>query len=200
MPIPSFNINGVLPPYVGTSGPGGDATDMSPYEVSATEVVTTFGTSAERQKILRGWLEHRAALRALGFDKGFQWLDGSFVEKKDPKDLDVVLFSYRPAGVSNANLLAQLLRGNLNVFGRAQVKSSYHLDFFAIDLNSSIEVVVGTSRYFLGLFSHRRLDEVWKGMLQVRLEDDKDDAAAMAVLQSLAPPPAVVTLVVPTTT
>jgi hypothetical protein len=87
-------------------------------------------------------------------------------------------------------LLANVLRTNLNVFGRAQVKNLYHLDFFAIDLNSSIEVVVGMSRYFLGLFSHRRLDEVWKGMLQVRLEDDKDDAAALGVLSSLAAPSA----------
>ncbi len=182
MPIPAFNINGVLPPYVGATGPSGAATDMSPYEVSATEIVTTLGATDDRRKILEGWLNHRAALRNLGFTRGFQWLDGSFVEKKDPRDLDVVLFVYRPTGTANATALARLLGANLNVFGRAQVKSLYKLDFFPIDLDSSTEVIVSMTRYFLALFSHRRVDEVWKGMLQVRLEDPSDDAAAKAAL------------------
>ena len=38
--------------------------------------------------------KYRAALRAVGFDRGFQWLDGSFVEDRVPKDLDVVSFTY----------------------------------------------------------------------------------------------------------
>ncbi|WP_430649493.1 DUF6932 family protein, partial [Bradyrhizobium uaiense] len=39
-----------------------------------------------RRSILRGWLLHRKALRAVGFGTGFQWIDGSFVEKgKEPK-------------------------------------------------------------------------------------------------------------------
>jgi hypothetical protein len=42
------------------------------------------------------------------------------------------------------------------------------------------------SRYLLGLFSHRRVDGLWKGMLQVRLENVADDLAATA---ALAPAP-----------
>jgi len=38
----------------------------------------------------------------------------------------------------------------------------------------------------LGLFSHRRVDGLWKGMLQVRLENVADDLAATA---ALAPAP-----------
>jgi hypothetical protein len=38
------------------------------------------------------------------------------------------------------------------------------------------------TRYWFGLFSHRRSDGIWKGMLQVRLEDVADDAAAIAAL------------------
>ncbi len=187
MPIPGFNINDVLPPYTGPTGPGGAPDDMSPYEVSATEVVTTFSTTPERQSILHGWLAHRAALRSLGFMRGFQWLDGSFVEKKDPRDLDIVTFIYRPLGIGDANALARLIGANLNVFLRPRVKATYKLDFFPIDLDGSPEAIVNLTRYYTGLFSHRRGDEIWKGMLQVRLEDAADDAAALAALGPLPP-------------
>ena len=99
MPIPTFTIDGVLPPYVGSHGPGGASEDLSPYAVTALEVVTTLGSSDPRKAILRGWLQHRVALRAAGFDRGFQWLDGSFVENKDPRDLDVVGFLHRPSHI-----------------------------------------------------------------------------------------------------
>ncbi|WP_419720766.1 DUF6932 family protein [Phenylobacterium aquaticum] len=189
MPIPAFTIDGVLPPYVGPNGPGGAAEDLSPYAVTALEVVTTLGSTGERRAILTGWLNHRAALRAIGFDRGFQWLDGSFVEQKDPQDLDVVTFLYRPPGIVDPNQLAMLMRANLNLFGRGQVKAAYNLDFFAVDLNGSPEALVNVTRYWLGLFSHRRVDELWKGMLQVRLEDVADDLAAEAAL-ALHPVPA----------
>lgn len=182
MPIPAFTHDGVLPPFVGPDGPGGSSDDMSPYLVTATEVVTTFGHTEERKDILRGWLRHRADLRAAGFGTGFQWLDGSFVEEKEPKDLDVVAFLYRPAGIADGNALAKLMRANAQLFVRSRVKTEYRLDFFPLDLEGSPEALVAVSRYYLGLFSHRRADYLWKGMLQVRLEDEADDAAALASL------------------
>jgi hypothetical protein len=66
MPIPAFTIDGILPPYVGPDGPGGAPEDMSPYVVTATELVATLATTEKRKTILRGWLRHREALRALG--------------------------------------------------------------------------------------------------------------------------------------
>jgi hypothetical protein len=98
MPIPPFSIDGVLPPHVGASGPGGLPQDMTPYVVTAVEVVSTLATTAKRKAILERWLSFRAALRGLGFQRGFQWLDGSFVEEKDPNDLDVITFVFRPVG------------------------------------------------------------------------------------------------------
>jgi hypothetical protein len=62
------------------------------------------------------------------------------------------------------------------------VNAAYNLDVFAIDLDGSSEVLVNLTRYLLGLFSHRRGDNLWKGMLQVRLEDITDDMAAIAML------------------
>jgi hypothetical protein len=74
---------------------------MSPYAVTAAEVTQTLGTSLNRIGILRGWLGHRAALRALGLRRGFQWLDGSFVEAKEPQDIDAVSFLRRPIGLED---------------------------------------------------------------------------------------------------
>jgi|SRR5579872_4748397 len=182
MPIPSFTIDGVLPPYVGPDGPGGAVQDMTPYAVSALEVVTTLGLTDRRRTILRGWLRHRAALRNVGFDRGFQWLDGSFVESKDPKDLDVVSYLYRPRGIQDSEGLMKHFYANVQLFDRTQVKTAFHLDAFPIDLDGSAEVMVNLTRYWLGLFSHRRVDNLWKGMLQVRLEDVADDTAAIAAL------------------
>ena len=184
MPIPPFTIDGVLPPYVGPSGPGGAPEHLSPYPATPLEVVTTLGHTNERRVILQGWLRHRAELRAIGFERGFQWLDGSFVEQKTPKDLDMVTFLYRPTGIVTPNQMAMLMRANLNLFGRPQVKAAFNLDFFGVDLNGSPENLVNVTRYWLGLFSHRRADDVWKGMLQVRLEDPAEDSLAQAALAS----------------
>lgn len=185
MPIPSFTIDGILPPFVGPNGPGGAPEDLSPYQTTAAEVVTTLATTATRRTILKGWLGHRASLRAIGFDRGFQWLDGSFVENKEPQDLDIVTFFYRPPGIHDGSTLAKIMQGNITLFGRAQVKASFHLDFFAVDLNGTPEALVSLTRYWLGLFSHRRVDSLWKGMLQVRLDDEVGDAAALALLNSI---------------
>jgi hypothetical protein len=149
--------------------------------VSAAEVVSTLGTSTKRQKILAHWLDHRAALRSLGFQLGFQWLDGSFVEDKDPNYLDVVTFTFRPPAALQRDNLAALMTANGQVFDRQQVKARYMLDAFFVDLNGSPEGIVSASRYWFGLFSHRRADELWKGMLQVRLENVADDLAAAAL-------------------
>jgi hypothetical protein len=181
MPIPPFSIDGVLPPYVGPSGPGGSSQDMSPYEASAVEIVSTFGTSAKRKTILTHWLDHRADLRALGFQQGFQWLDGSFVEYKDPNDLDVVTFVFRPPTAIDGAKFNALVTANRHVFDPTQVKARYMLDAFFVDLNAVPESVVSVSRYWFG-FSHRRVDELWKGMLQVRLESVADDLAARTIL------------------
>lgn len=182
MPIPAFTIDGVLPPYVGPTGPGGAAEDMSPYVATSLEVVAALGVTDARRAILRGWLRHRTALRAVGFERGFQWLDGSFVESKDPKDLDVVSFLYRPPGIRDPGQLLQVMRANGTLFVRNLVKAEFSLDAFPIDLDGSPEALVSSSRYFLGLFSHRRGDDVWKGMLQIRMEDVTDDTAALTAL------------------
>lgn len=194
MPIPSFTIDGVLPPYVGPHGPGGASEDLSPYEVSATEVVTTFGTTQNRQDILRRWLMHRGDLRAIGIVQGFQWLDGSFLENKEPNDLDTVSFVYRPAQAVQLADWNAFIVGNLHLFDRGPVKQNFRLDAFFVDLHGHPETVVEMSRYYMGLFSHRRGDDLWKGMLKVRLDNAADDTNALAIL---GPAPIVEGIVAP---
>lgn len=181
MPIPPFTIDGILPPYVGAHGPGGAPQDMTPYAVTALEVAVTLGTTDARREILRGWLRHRERLRAIGYDRGFQWVDGSFVEMKDPNDIDVVSFLYWPAGILDRAQKQALIMANIELFDRAEAKRQFHMDALFVELDSSPEVVVALTSYYLGLFSHRRGDNFWKGMLKVQL-DPADDAAALAVL------------------
>ena len=81
------------------------------------------------------------------------------------------------------------MQSNIGLFGRAQVKATYSLDFFPVDLNGTPEALVSLTRYWLGLFSHRRQDDLWKGMLEVRLEDEPDDAAALTLLDPVGAAP-----------
>lgn len=64
MPLPDFNIDGVLPPFMGANGPGGHFEDLSPYKVSVLDVAQGLSSTDARKSILRGWLLHRRALRA----------------------------------------------------------------------------------------------------------------------------------------
>lgn len=187
MPIPAFTIDGILPPFIGPDGPGGAFNDMTPYVVTAEEVATRFGTNDNRKAILRGWLDHRADLRAAGFTRGFQWLDGSFVEDKEPKDIDVMLFTYSPSPPPDPAAQAAWVAAIRPLVERDPVKQKYSVDLFPIDLGGNPETLVDVTRYYGALFSHRRGDNLWKGMLSVRLEDAADDLAALAVIN----PPAV---------
>lgn len=182
MPLPDFNIDGVLPPFVGADGPGGSPEDLSPFQVTVLEIVHALSFSERRKTIMRGWLLHRMALRAIGFSDGFQWIDGSFVEKgKEPKDIDVVMFFRRPPHAQTAAALALHRQANLSIFSRAQVKTAFHVDFMPIDLQGTPEVLVDLTRYYTSVFSHRRDDFLWKGMLQVSM-DGSDDQEALDFL------------------
>jgi hypothetical protein len=176
MGIPLFTIDGILPPFTGTD-PGDDPSLMSPYWVNAEEVVRRFCTTAQRRQILEGWLDHRVALRRIGIASGFQWLDGSFLEEKEPKDLDIVCFMRLPEEVNTDDEKLALLNEHLALFDRSDVKRAYSLDAFFIDLSGSPESLVSLSRYFLQLFSHPRETVLWKGMIQVPLEDANDTEA-----------------------
>ena len=80
-------------------------------------------------------------LRGIGITNGFQWLDGSFLEEKEPKDLDIVCFFYLPDNVKTEEEQLSLWKENLALFERSAVKSAYFLDAFILDLKGSPEAL-----------------------------------------------------------
>jgi hypothetical protein len=65
---------------------------------------------------------------------------------------------------------------------RSEVKKLYRVDHFLIPLSSPPIQLVDNTRYWYGLFSHRR-DQTWKGMLQVPLTPTAGDSAAKKILE-----------------
>jgi len=183
--IPAFNHSHVLPPYLG-DGPTASA-HVSPYQVSMLEVAQRFAHMPGRERLVRGLLDYRADLAALGFVHGFQWLDGSFAEdveanqQRPPNDIDLVTFAFSPAGLDNAHINA-MVNAHSDLFIPAQVKAKYGCDAYLLPLDRSPVNLVKRATYYFGLFSHRRADQVWKGLLQIPL--GTDDASARALLQN----------------
>lgn len=162
----------------------------SPYEATTSELVHRFAFSPVRCKILDGLLRYRCEIRGLGFNDGFQWLDGSFVEDiegrdgRPPNDIDVVTFSHRPAGMNDAQVRS-LLASRPDLFDHDRCKEAFHCDTTIVSLDTRPEWLVIQTRYWYGLYSHRRGDAAWKGMLQVPLHSDDDQASELLALASL---------------
>lgn len=185
--IPDFNHSYVLPPYLGDSPT--QAAQSSPYETTPLELVQRLGHTTTRRRLLSGLLRYRKDLRALGFSEGFQWLDGSFVEDvesgqaRPPGDIDVVTFATTPGGMLPSTVGA-LPQTHAHLFDPAKAKAQYGCDAYLVRLDGSPDRLVRRTAYYFGLFSHRRSDNVWKGMLAMPLR--ADDEAALAYLSDTA--------------
>lgn len=183
--IPAFNHSHVLPPFLGD-----DPTllaEVSPYQTSALELVQRLGGSPERRALLSGLFSYRKALADLGFQQGFQWIDGSFVEdvetikQRSPGDIDVVTFAHSPAGVSTAEITVTL-NANAQVFDAQLAKAHYGCEGYIVRLDGKPQSLVRRATYYFNLFSHRRDDHAWKGILQLPLESD--DLAALDLMHN----------------
>ncbi len=174
--IPAWTADGVLPP-INLSQPV--SPDRSPYVVSLTDYVLRFGDTAERRAVLDGYLRYRAALHTAGLVRGFQWLDGSFLEhvevteRRAPNDIDVVTFFHLPPSTSQSQLAS---RGG-TLFDHASVKATYRVDAYLVHLGMPPERLTRQSAYWYSLWSHRR-NQQWKGFVQVDLAPTEDPAAA----------------------
>lgn len=176
--IPDFNHSGILPPYLGPTPT--DSGLMSPFETTLARIAGKLCKSNQRKEIFRGLLQYRKALAAIGFTDGFQWLSGSFMEdietleKRHPNDVDVVTFCNRPATVIDDVAWQAFVMSNQNLLGWWLVKPVYKCDSYFVDLNTEPPNIVNQTRYWFGLFSHRRTG-IWKGLLQVPLAVTQDD-------------------------
>ena len=182
MPIPAFDlISSVLPPHRGNPA---EPADHSPYECTVLEFCRHFATSPERRAILEGFLKLRQRLLSLNVT-GFQWLDGSFLEDVEahsgraPRDIDIVTFISTPLGATDFDMLAV---SNPWLLDHAHIKTTHRVDHFIVHLGWDPRGLINLSRYWYGLFSHRR-DGTWKGMLCVELSNPSDDAGPLRPLE-----------------
>lgn len=184
MPIPDFDHNNVLPPHLGNPTVVGD---LSPYCATTLELVQKYSTSNARIKILRNFISFRERMAAHNIINGFQWLDGSFlqnIEQSDgrpPNDLDLVTF-YKGLSLSDQK---EILEGFQEFIYSDLSKSNYMLDHYGVDYAFDPDVTVEQTRYWLQLFSHRRVDMVWKGMVRIELNTPDIDTEALEYLNSI---------------
>ena len=186
MPLPSFDLRGLLPPFVGV-----DATtsDRSPYWATMPEMVTSFGTTPHRRQLLRNLIAYRALLAQEGYVHGIQFIDGSFVENvealanRNPGDID--LFSVLSAPTRYlADAAAWQATGlpfwQTEVVNRDLNKRRFNLDTYAVLLEERQAQpmnLVSDIIYWYGLFSHQRDTFAWKGFAGLALDPAADQAA-----------------------
>lgn len=148
--IPDFNHSHVLPPFTG-DGPTA-ASEVSPYRASVLEVTKRFASLPGRRQLLEGLLAYRADLAALGFVRGFQWLDGSFAEdveahqQRPPNDIDIVTFAFSPAGLTSAQI-SKVIADNPVIFTNARAKEKYGCDAYVVPLDKAPENLVKRTAY-----------------------------------------------------
>jgi len=178
--IPDWTAQGVLPP-VDLLDP--TSANRSPYQASVTDFVLRFASSNERCQIIDGLLRYRAALKEAGLTRGFQWVDGSFLEEvetlesRPPNDIDVVTFFQLPAGKTQTDIAAK----HADLVDHDQVRTKYHVDAYLVHLGSDSERLVRQSSYWYSVWSHRR-NLAWKGFVEIDL-DDIHDPNARALLE-----------------
>ena len=182
--IPAWTAQGVLPP-IDVESPTSNS--RSPYRVSLLDFVVRFGNTAARRRLLRRLLGFRADLHALDLVGGFQWIDGSFledietVEKREPRDIDLVTFFRLPEGRSQTSLE----EASAELFDPQAVGQRYGMDAYFVQLSEAEpELLVEQCTYWNSLWSHRRNGQ-WKGYLEVDLAP-AGDREAMANLDLMS--------------
>lgn len=183
--IPDWNISGVLPPI--RPGNPGHSPDRSPYQTTLMDIVDRFSYTPERRDILKGLLEYRTALHAAGITKGFQWLDGSFMEVVEvregraPNDVDVVTFFHLPDGVSQLDLAS----AHASLFNHGHIKVTYKVDAYPVVLGAVFDSLhVKQLSYWYSMWSHTRQAQ-WKGFLQIDLSPEHDKEAESLLLAGM---------------
>ncbi len=186
MTVPAWDSKGILPP-VHPQAAGGGSRQRSPYRCSLEELIARFGVNLHRLRLLDSFLDYRAALHLAGLVRGFQWVNGSFVqnveisELRHPNDIDVVSHFYFPEGETERTFFSK----NPNILLPPKVKSAYGVDAYPNILG--VEADKGFTEqitYWYSMWSHRRTDNLWKGFVEISLSPD-DDAAARGLIYKL---------------
>ncbi|MBK8450755.1 MAG: hypothetical protein WBO31_09145 [Saprospiraceae bacterium] len=179
MPIPDFNTEGLLPPYLDSPL---KVEDLSPYKCTIQELCERYCNTSERVIILTKFLLFRRRMRECGVLVGFQWINGSFVEniegteKRPPNDIDVITFYEGSSKINNK------IETEFPEFTDIDLsKKNYKVDHYIVDFSYNPIVLIDHTRYWSQLFTHKR-NNIWKGILQVSLGTQSDDEAALTKL------------------
>ena len=181
--IPDWTHSGVL---LASLPDNPTSPNRSPYIVSLVDLVGHLGFTQHRRHLLAGLLKFREGLHQAGLVRGFQWVNGSFVEyteqiaERPPNDIDVVTFFYIPSGQS----IESLWHAHQDLFSPHVVKANHNADAYWVPFNPDApEDVVKQATYWYSLWSHNR-DGLWKGFLQIDLAPI-DDAEARLTLEHI---------------
>lgn len=181
MPIPEFGHNGVLPPH------RGDPTRValqSPYKCTTVELVKRFGHTADRRRLLSGFLDFRHKMRNLGMINAFQWVDGSFVEDvertlgRPPQDIDVLTVYWDYKEFFQEQFFGQFREG----YDTGLAKKHYGIDHRIVDASHRPHHLIEELQFIIQLFSHNR-NGVWKGILKLDVNTPNEDAQARELLE-----------------
>lgn len=178
--IPNWDGDGVIPP-MDPRDPM--SSSRSPYRASLVDVMERFGNSAPRRDLLSGFLGFRAELHQAGLVRGFQRIDGSFVENVEmargraPGDVDVATFFHVPDGYTEESFADAYP----DFFNPSAMKRDFGVDAYlaAVNLND-LEMIVRRAAYWHDIWSHTR-DGGRKGYLQVDLDPREDESARAAL-------------------
>ena len=180
--IPDWNNAGLLPPFLDNPA----SPDRSPYRASLSETMIRFGSAgAGRRELLSGLLDFRAALHEAGLTRGFQWIDGSFVEdvessrERAPGDIDVVTFFYIPEGHTEGSFADAFP----DFFNPPAMKRAFGIDAYPMPINlNDLETIIRRVAYWHDMWSHTRGGQMTregtrKGYVQVDLDPSEDESA-----------------------
>lgn len=187
MPIPDFNSHGVLPPYNGDLKQFGAT---SPYAATTLELCRSFGTSRERRSILRGFLAMRALMHQLDIVKGFQWIDGPFLEKdgkrngRNPDCIQVVTFFHASRLYDDPAYTDQFKP----LKSAKETRGLFSVDHGLVSLDWSPLEIIDSTRHWTAILSHQADTGIWKGLLKIRLCTLEEDAAALQHLNEQEAP------------
>ena len=184
VPIPPWNSSGVVPPIY--PGYPGNSPFRAPFQVSLLDFIQRFSNTQRRQKILKGLLEYRNNLHHAGLSKGFQWINGSFVENveanknRNPNDIDVVTFFELPPGETEVTLNTK----SPHLFDNKQIKQQFLTDSYCFPLGNDkpISYFIKLSHYWYSMWAHQRDSFAWKGFLEIDLSREYDDESMKYLL------------------
>ena len=179
MTIPDWDRNKVVPPIrPGTTGDWGHLPDVrSPYRATLSEFVLRFAVSPQRVRLIRGLLDYRRDIHTNGIQRGFQWVNGSFLEyveqrqyePHEPNDIDVVTFYHIERGTNPDTKF---------LFSPENTKKFFDVDGYGVQLGPTLtkertELIA----YWHGMWSHRERDGMWKGYVVIDLDPSEDGPA-----------------------